>query len=88
MIQDLSIFTRYKENLIEKIKGNNFEFDFPNRLCNKLHKITLNLITLKTRKATINLKKMKNVLNIPYQLIASSKIPDHTERISNLNCFC
>ena len=52
-----SLLNNYQEGMVEKLKGNDFVFDCVNRLYHKYYKITLNLKKMKLVMDDIQNKK-------------------------------
>ena len=100
VIKDLfkSLLQRYQENLEEKMKGSEFDFDGVNALDYDLNKISLDRggshidspEWIKNKKATINPQNKKDDKCFQYALTVAlnhEKIKDHPERISKIRPF-
>ena len=100
VIEDLfkSLLQGYQENLEEKMRGSEFNFDAVNLLHYDLHKISLNRggsyikspDWIGAKKATINPKNKKDDRCFQYALTVAlnhEKIKDHPERISKIKPF-
>ena len=97
VIEDLlkSLLQRYQENLEEKMKGSEFNFDGVNVLYYNLNKISLDRggshidspKWIKNKKTTINPQNKKDDKCFQYALTVAlnhEKIKDHPERISKV----
>ena len=93
-----SLLQGYQENLEEKMKGSEFDFDGVNVLHYDLNKISLDRGVshidspewIKNKKATINPKNKKDDKCFQYALTVAlnhEKIKDHPERISRIKPF-
>ena len=100
VIEDLfkPLLRRYQENLEEKLRGSEFNFDAVNLLHYDLNKISLNRGRshidspewIKNKKATINPQNKKDDKCFQYALTVAlnhEKIKDHPERISKIKPF-
>ena len=100
VIEDLfkPLLRRYQENLEEKLRGSEFNFDAVNLLHYDLNKISLNRGRshidspewIKNKKATINPQNKKDDKCFQYALTVAlnhEKIKDYPERISKIKPF-
>ena len=100
VIEDLSksLLERYQQNLEEKMRGSEFNFDAVNLLHYDLNKISLDRggshidspEWIKNKKATINPKNKKDDKCFQYALTVAlnrEKIKDHPERMSKIKPF-